>query len=400
MAKKYHHHLTEAVLQILDKVFVEGAPLDMALEESVKAHKKWGGRDRRNVSELVFETTRWLRLHLSKAGHKWSDGNKLDPELVKKALIQQLKKDWGELPPALIEAWGPIASNSGESTSADEASMTDFLYERAEKSFGEKTTEVLKVANKVAPVFIRPNLMRTNLERLQAMLEKEGISSRVVVDSLALDERRGLKEFALKYYGLFEIQDINSQKIAKVVDPQRGDNILDACAGKGGKSLLMADILRGKGSILALDIDQQKLQHCTDRARKAGHSIIRTQPSPEAKTMTQWTGQFEKVLLDVPCTGVGIMRRHPERKWLSNSPEVQTLLETQKKILEDYAFTVKKGGSLIYSTCSFLPEENDLQIEHFLNGHPEFTLKQKYLWSPLDDEGDILFAAVMIRSEN
>jgi len=400
MAKKYHHHLTEAVLQILDKVFVEGAPLDMALEESVKAHKKWGGRDRRNVSELVFETTRWLRLHLSKAGHQWSDGNKLDSELVKKALIQQLKKDWGELPPALIEAWGPIDSNSGESTSADEASMTDFLYERAEKSFGEKTTEVLKVANKVAPVFIRPNLMRTNLERLQGMLEKEGISSRIVVDSLALDERRGLKEFALKYYGLFEIQDINSQKIAKVVDPQRGDNILDACAGKGGKSLLMADILRGKGSILALDIDQQKLQHCTDRARKAGHSIIRTQPSPEAKTMTQWTGQFEKVLLDVPCTGVGIIRRHPERKWLLNTTEVQTLLETQKKILEDYAFTVKKGGSLIYSTCSFLPEENDLQIEHFLNRHPEFTLKQKHLWSPLDDEGDILFAAVMIRSEN
>ncbi|PIP93587.1 MAG: hypothetical protein COW00_02245 [Bdellovibrio sp. CG12_big_fil_rev_8_21_14_0_65_39_13] len=398
MAKKYHHHLTEAVLLVLEKIFVQGVALDMALEESVKAHKKWGGRDRRNVSELVFETTRWLRLHLSKAGHQWKDEQKLDSALVKKALILQLKKDWGELPPALIEAWGPLESNAGESSAADKASMTDFLFERALKSFGEQTDKVLVVANKVAPVFIRPNLMRTNLERLQAMLEKEGINSRVVADSLALDERRGLKEFALKYYGLFEIQDINSQKIAKVVDPQRGDNILDACAGRGGKSLLMADILRGKGSILALDIDQQKLQQCNDRARKAGHSIIRTQVSPEASTMTQWTGQFEKVLLDVPCSGVGIIRRHPERKWLLPSPAMTELLATQKKLLEDYAFTVKKDGHLIYSTCSFLPEENDLQIEEFLKCHPEFSLVKKYLWSPLDDEGDILFAADMVRA--
>ena len=216
--------------------------------------------------------------------------------------------------------------------------------------------------------------------------------------------------FSLESYskGRFEVQDLASQAIGAVCGVKSGERILDACAGAGGKTLQLGALMNNKGTIIAGDIRANKLDELRRRAVRAGLFNIRTR-AHEGKLWRDFT-PCDRVLLDVPCTGSGVWRRNPGMQWSFTLEKLESHVKVQREILENFCTAVKPGGTLIYSTCSLFPEENELQIKDFLERHEEFTLKEGphpltgvfadgcYRFNAGDGNCDYMFAAVMEKS--
>ena len=216
--------------------------------------------------------------------------------------------------------------------------------------------------------------------------------------------------FSLESYakGRFEVQDLASQAIGAVCGVRPGERVLDACAGAGGKTLQLGALMKNKGTIIAGDIRANKLDELRRRAVRAGLFNIRTRPH-EGRLWRDFT-PCDRVLLDVPCTGSGVWRRNPGMQWAFTLEKLEAHTKVQKEILENFCSAVKPGGTLIYSTCSLFPEENELQIEAFLQRHEEFVLKEAphpltgvftngcYRFNAGEGNCDYMFAAVMEKS--
>ena len=166
--------------------------------------------------------------------------------------------------------------------------------------------------------------------------------------------------------GLFEVQDINSQRVAHWLNLRPGMRVIDTCAGAGGKSLHMAALMENKGQIIALDIFQNKLDELKRRARRNGAHNIETRLIDSRKTIKKLHQSADAVLIDAPCTGIGVLKRNPDAKWKLSPEFLKEITQTQSEILRDYAAMVKPGGTLVYATCSILPQENQEQVKAFL----------------------------------
>jgi 16S rRNA (cytosine967-C5)-methyltransferase len=176
--------------------------------------------------------------------------------------------------------------------------------------------------------------------------------------------------------GSVEIQDEGSQLVALMVDAKPGQRVVDFCAGAGGKTLAIAAQMQNKGRIIACDVLASRLKRGTERFRRAGLHNIAIRPLKDERDpwVKKHKDSFDRVLVDVPCTGTGTWRRNPDQRWRSLGPGLEKLLPLQAGILDSAARLVKPGGRLIYATCSLLPEENENQIEKFLATHAEFRV--------------------------
>ena len=176
--------------------------------------------------------------------------------------------------------------------------------------------------------------------------------------------------------GWFEVQDASSQKVAQMLDPKPGMRIVDACAGAGGKSLHIASLMENKGQVIAMDIYENKLNELKRRARRNGIHNIETRVIDSTKVIKKLIGKADKVLIDAPCSGLGVLRRNPDAKWKLQPEFLETIKQTQSEILDSYSRIVKDGGQLVYATCSILPSENEQQVKAFLKREAgsEFTL--------------------------
>lgn len=393
---RYHHHLTESALEILNLVLSQGKSLDLTLEQQFKVQKKWGSRDRRFVSELVFETIRWFRKRLAQLGVSYSEASLKDLATIKKAIAAEIYFRENAYPEVLLEKWGnfPVPTQVNEESA--EISTSDFLYQKAMETFKAETNEMLGLLNQVGPVFLRPNLNRMNLSQLKKHLAKFEIQFVEHPGTLEINDRTKLRECLKEIPGTVEIQDINSQKVVELLAPQNGEWILDACAGKGGKTLQIAQKVTDKGKVFALDVFPEKVKMAKKRIEQAGYQNCENKMA-QPLLPKDWNEHFDRVLLDVPCSGVGVIRRHPERKYIDEK-QLQELTELQAQILNRYAPAVKRDGVLVYSTCSFIQEENSKQIEAFLKKNPSFQLVSMNLWTPKENGGDILFAAKLKRT--
>jgi 16S rRNA (cytosine967-C5)-methyltransferase len=199
--------------------------------------------------------------------------------------------------------------------------------------------------------------------------------------------------------------------VAIVADAKPGEQVVDFCAGAGGKTLALGAAMNNKGRIVAMDVLGGRLERAKERFRRAGlHNIeTRALTSERDKYVKRHTEHFDLVLVDAPCTGTGTWRRDPDKRWRQLGPGIDTLVPLQKGILESACRMVKPGGRLVYATCSLLPEENEEQIESFLKDHPDFEVKEidnisaalkgnKYLkLTPAQHDTDGFFAAVIVR---
>jgi 16S rRNA (cytosine967-C5)-methyltransferase len=189
--------------------------------------------------------------------------------------------------------------------------------------------------------------------------------------------------------GLFEVQDASSQLVAAYLDVQPGMKVVDTCAGAGGKTLHLASLMENKGQLIAMDIYESKLKKLKIRARRNGAHNIDTKVIDSTKPIKKLYNKADRVLIDAPCSGIGVLRRNPDSKWKLQPEFLDEIRKTQQEILVQYSKMVKPGGKLVYATCSVLPSENQDQVKTFLKSNTEFTFvsDQKILASESGYDG-------------
>jgi 16S rRNA (cytosine967-C5)-methyltransferase len=260
--------------------------------------------------------------------------------------------------------------------------------------------ELLSI-NDQAPVFIRANLFKNDAVSLQAILGNEGIETELVEgakNSLRLSKRQNIFISQAFKDGRFEVQDPGSQLIVDLLDVKPGLRVVDACAGAGGKSLYLSNLMENKGQLISLDIEQWKLEELKKRARRNGAHNIETRLI-EAKTIKRIKNSADRLLLDVPCTGLGTLRRNPDAKWKLSKEFLDKVVVTQAEILQNYAGMVRKGGKMVYATCSILPIENELQVQKFLQNNPDWIMIEEKWTDTANTSFDGFYMALIQQKE-
>ena len=276
-----------------------------------------------------------------------------------------------------------------------------WLDEFGKKELGEKWEAEKPCFAKEPRRFIRANTLKTTRKELMEILAAENITTREcpLPDALeVLGTPAIFKTVAFKK-GLFEQQDTGSQEIPLFLDPRPGNKVIDACAGAGGKTLYLSALMKGRGSIIAMDDKQWKLDDLKLRARRAGAYNIETRLIDTTKVIKRQYGKADCVLLDVPCSGSGVLKRNPETKWTDGTDTIRELIQIQADILSRYSKMTKVGGTLVYSTCSIFPCEDHNQIAAFLENNPDFELLDEKTVYP-SAGGDGFYMAKLKRKEN
>lgn len=225
--------------------------------------------------------------------------------------------------------------------------------------------------------FLRCNTLKCDIKQLSDMLTQEDIVTQTVASvATALEVTSDSALFRSQCFknGWFEQQDAGSQLVAAALDAKPGMRVIDACAGAGGKTLHIAAQMQGKGRLLAMDVEQWKLDNLKDRAKRAGAFNVETRIIASSKTIKRLKLTADRLLLDVPCSGLGVLKRNPDTKWRDTADRLPVLMALQAHILDSYSRMLKVDGIMVYATCSIMPEENRLQVNKFLASHDNFKL--------------------------
>ncbi len=368
---RLHRNLVFATVDALAEIFNEGNYADKVIEKTLKRDKRWGSRDRSFIAETTYDIVRWKRLYAEIAEVK---------EPFKREDLFRMFAVWCVLRGVQIPDWPQFEKTPERRIKGkfDELSrirkfresVPDWMDELGAEELGEKVwTNEIHALNKQAPVVIRANKLKTTPQELGKKLSEEGIETtnlRNYPEALELKERANIFRTAAFKDGLFEVQDASSQRVAEFLDVEPGMRVVDTCAGAGGKTLHLAALMANKGQIIALDIYGNKLKELKRRAKRAGAHNVETRSIDSTKVIKKLYGTADRVLIDAPCSGLGVLSRNPDAKWKLQPDFLDKIRNTQLEILEQYSRIVKKGGKLVYATCSVLPSENQRQVQKFL----------------------------------
>jgi len=368
---RLHRNLVYTVIDSIRDIFNEGVYADKAVEKALKRDKRWGSRDRKFVAETIYEIVRWKRLYAEIADVK---------EPFDRANIWRLFSVWCVLKGIALPDWNQIEPTPTRRIKGkfDELSkirkyresIPDWIDEMAVSEIGEELwTKELAALNKQAEVILRTNTLNTTKENLQKELKEESIFTEFVPkhpDALRLVERANVFRTEVFQKGYFEVQDASSQLVAEYLNVEPGMKVIDTCAGAGGKTLHIASLMKNKGQIIAMDIYESKLRKLKVRARRNKVHNIDTRVIDSTKPIKKLYGKADRVLIDAPCSGLGVLRRNPDSKWKLQPEFIENIKEIQQDILQQYSKMVKPGGKLVYATCSILPSENQQQVDKFL----------------------------------
>ena len=374
--------LKSQLLNLLHQTFNENIWASKALQRCFKTQKRLGSRDRRFLAERLYEIVRHFRKLL------WTVGEELSSfytEAVLKKVIQSFE----------AQEHLKVCDNF-----AIEESFPDLLYKRVVQELGEKRAKsVLKALNRQADVYLRANTLKIDAFDLKKALEAEGVEVEPMLDlecGLKLKERKNV--FLTKSFkkGFFEVQDGASQKISPFLQVEPKMRVLDACSGAGGKTLHLAALMKNKGRIVATDVHQKKQEELKKRLKRSGVDIVSIKRA-ESKVFKRLQNSIDRLLLDVPCSGLGVLKRKPDMKWKWTAKDFDELQEKQKNILCDYEKAVKPHGKMVYATCSILPSENQMQIQAFLAQKSHWKLEEEMIQWPDESGFDGFYAARCVR---
>ena len=368
---RLHRNLVFATIDALAEIFNEGNYADKVIEKTLKRDKRWGSRDRSFIAETTYDIVRWKRLYAEIAEVK---------EPYKREDLFRMFAVWCVLRGIKIPDWPQFEKTPERRIKGrfDELSrirkfresVPDWMDQLGEEELGEKVwTKEIHALNEQAPVVIRANKLKTNPEELARILSEEGVETsnlRNYPEALVLKERSNIFKTKAFQNGLFEVQDASSQRVAEFLDVKPGMRVVDTCAGAGGKTLHLAALMENKGQIIALDIYGNKLKELKRRAKRAGAHNIDTRSIDSTKVVKKLYNSADRVLIDAPCSGLGVLSRNPDAKWKLEPEFLDRIRKTQLEILEQYSKIVKKGGKMVYATCSVLPSENQKQVQKFL----------------------------------
>jgi len=373
-----------AAIDVLAEVESRGRPVSEALKAWGLANRFAGAGDRAAIGNLVYDALR------RRASHAFAMGSDTPRALVLSVAV----RDWGETPDALAASFAgdrfapapPTEDEIARLTAADplagapehvradvpEWTLGSLAY------LGDVVAEGQAMAER-PPLDLRVNSLKSDRERVAKSLRRFEIGEPELSPlALRLAAGRGdartpnvtSDEGYLK--GWFEVQDLGSQVAASLTGAVAGEQVLDLCAGAGGKTLAMAAAMGNKGQIFAYDEDRTRLAPIYDRLQRNGARNVQVR-APDTGALDDLVGRMDRVVLDAPCTGTGTWRRRPDTKWKLTPEQVAARQDQQWQVLEAGARYVRPGGTLVYITCSLLADENGNQIVRFLGQHPEFV---------------------------
>ena len=401
---KLHQNLALGIISCLENILKEKKALRFSLNQLLKQNRKWGSRDRRLVGDSILEIIRWKRLFtdIGKLNTK-SDKyywNLLGIWMLKKQIPFQDLECFSEIKTESID----FEFNRKSKTRAILQSIPDWLDDLGLKNFGKTVWEKeIEKLNDKAPLVLRVNTFKTSPEKLQNILKKKyNIKSSRTPEfpaALFLDKHQKLNHLELFKQGWFEIQDANSQKVSYFAAPNPGMLVIDGCAGAGGKTLHLANLMHNKGRIIALDPNKKKLKQLIVRIKRNGVRMVTIPDLDYEDILIKYKENADLVLIDVPCSGLGVLRRNPAAKWHMNPSYIEELIKLQQQILQKHSLLVKKGGALVYSTCSIFSNENENQIQKFLKSSvgKSFHLEKDKTLLTHNSMGDGFYMARLIR---
>jgi 16S rRNA (cytosine967-C5)-methyltransferase len=368
---RLHRNLCFSVIDGLTLIFNEGNYADKVIQQLLKRDKRWGARDRAFVAETTYDIVRWKRLYAEIAEVK---------EPFNRENLWRMFAVWATLKGIKLPDWKyfeetPTRKIKGRFDELSKIrkfkeSIPDWLDELGEKELGNTIWgKEITALNEQADVILRVNTLKTTKEKLQAELFDLDIETEYLQDypnALKLKERANVFTTDAFKNGFFEVQDASSQLVAEFLNVQPGMRVVDACAGAGGKTLHIASLMENKGQIIAMDIYENKLHELKRRAKRNGAHNIEPRVIDSTKVIKKLYDKADRVLIDAPCSGLGVLRRNPDAKWKLQPDFIEKIKTTQQDILQQYSRMVKVGGQLVYATCSILPSENQEQVDKFL----------------------------------
>jgi 16S rRNA (cytosine967-C5)-methyltransferase len=405
---KLPQHLVTQIIRSLSDIFVERRYADKVVEYAFKHHPKWGSRDRRLFAEAIYEIVRWYRWYWHLAG--LPDAEHTQRDTISDARLWHVWAAYwimqGNDLPFFEEVndvrRGAVIERSNQLVApAIRDSFPDWLEERAGRELGPQWSAIRTALNQPAEVYLRVNTLKTDRRSLKTRLAQDGVAAEIIKDiptTLVLKQRANVFAMPAFKEGLFEVQDASSQRISPFLYVEPGMRVIDACAGGGGKTLHLGALMQNKGRILALDVHDWKLNELRKRAARAGVDIAEVRPVEGSKTIKRLANHADRVLLDVPCSGLGVLRRNPDAKWKLSEAEIDRLIVQQQDIMVRYSAMVKPGGKMVYATCSILPSENEEQVRKFLETHgAEWALEEELKVNPAETGHDGFYAARLVR---
>ena len=399
----------EIALKTLYKIEKEEAYSNIALDQIIKENKnKINERDIGFISEIVYGVTSW-KLTLDEIIKKYSNirlkkispwilnilrmgiyqivfldkvpksaavnesvnlakryGHKASSNFVNAILRKVDKKDYNEL----SEINNPI-----ERISKTTSMPVWMIEELLKENDIEKVEEICKASNIKPKVTIRVNKLKTNKETLKKLLEDRNIivHEAKLENFLILEKAKNIEQLDLFKEGYFTVQDEGAGFIAEIVDPKPDEVVLDACSSPGGKTTYMAELMKDKGKIIAWDLHPHRVKLVEENANRLGIHMIKAECQDATVYKEEYKEKFDKILLDVPCLGIGVLKRKPDIKWKRKQEDILEITQIQQEILQTCSKYLKSNGQMIYSTCSIFYEENDKIVEKFLEKNGDFT---------------------------
>ena len=380
----------QAAIELLEQIENERRPADRLLSAYYRARRYIGSKDKAFISETIYDVLRqkgrliWFAYEagMPNMPRSWV----IVSQLMNKQDIDEMFTGEEHAPEVLNEdeANAQVLISRLIQTNAIDAApdavrlnIPDWLVPQLLDSLGDDFEAEMKALQDRADLCIRVNILKTNREDLQSILQKSDITSTVTKHSpwgLTIAQKVAFNQLDAFKQGLFEVQDQGSQLIALATNVKAGQKVVDFCAGAGGKSLAMAAQMDNKGVIHACDVHTKRLENLSRRKKRASvHNVqVHVLSSERDKWVKRQAGKMDVVLVDAPCSGTGTWRRSPDARWNLEPQNLEALTVLQSSILTSAARLVKPGGKLIYATCSLLRSENEEQIQKFLDEFEDF----------------------------
>ena len=386
---RLHRNLCFAIIDGVLEVFNDNKYADKVIQSLLKRDKRWGSRDRGFVAETTYDIVRWKRLYAEISEVK---------EPFSRDDAWRLFAVWATLRGIKLPDWKYFENTPTRKIKGrfDEAckirkikeSIPDWIDALGIKELGESVwSKELAKQNEQADVILRVNTLKTSKKELQSKLLSENIETVKIKgypNALKLVERANVFKTEAFKMGWFEVQDASSQLVADFLEVAPGMKVVDVCAGAGGKTLHLSALMQNKGSLIAMDIYESKLKKLKVRAKRNGAHNIDLRLINSTKPIKKLKEKADRLLIDAPCSGLGVLRRNPDSKWKLKPEFLDNIKATQQNILHDYSKMLKPGGKMVYATCSVLPSENQEQINKFIatkEGRQFKLIKEKKIFA-------------------
>lgn len=393
---KFHKNLTDAVKEIITACMLNGSYADKVIETKLKSNTSWGSRDRGFIAETSYDIIRNFRL-LHYCANESNDIYHIMAAYF--ILNKMVLPDWDQfkgVQPEQINLKFEKAKRHFEIIQ----SYPDELLSLIKSELPDSYESELTALNQKAALILRVNRLLISPNQLIDQLTLNNVHAETIAghpDALLIKNKFNVFRDPLFVKGYYEIQDASSQLVAPFLELKPGMQVIDACAGAGGKSLHIAALMKNTGKIICLDTEDWKLEELKKRAKRNKVAVIETRPIQNNKVIKRLFERADRLLLDVPCSGLGVLKRNPDAKWKLDKAFIDRVKSQQKEILSKYSSMLKTGGKMVYATCSILPSENSKQIAYFCAEQAHFQLEAEQFVSPAESGFDGFYMARLIK---